>query len=188
MLQRRARDPGIPTAVCNHTFLGTGITACLDNGGSPERPSPWPLTSAHAPANSVIAGTTRPPFMRSKRLESESPLGPLEARSSHWYMLPEAVEATHRWSRCRSRLHPQTRTRPLMKRAASSALPSTVSNRYSFRSEPAAAYVASREPWRRRCRARSPHPSSIFLSQHIRRLSDLMVGPKTSQPVHEVEK
>src|SRR3984893_11686635 len=36
MLQRRARDAGIPTAVCNHTFRATGITAYLDNGGSLE--------------------------------------------------------------------------------------------------------------------------------------------------------
>jgi site-specific recombinase XerD len=34
MLQRRARAAGIPTAVCNHTFRATGITAYLDNGGS----------------------------------------------------------------------------------------------------------------------------------------------------------
>jgi site-specific recombinase XerD len=36
MLQRHARDAGIPTAVCNHTFRATGITAYLDNGGSLE--------------------------------------------------------------------------------------------------------------------------------------------------------
>jgi integrase/recombinase XerD len=36
MLQRRARDACIPTAVCNHTFRATGITAYLDNGGSLE--------------------------------------------------------------------------------------------------------------------------------------------------------
>jgi integrase len=36
ILQRRARDAGIPTAVCNHTFRATGITAYLDNGGSLE--------------------------------------------------------------------------------------------------------------------------------------------------------
>ncbi|MGD0076714.1 MAG: hypothetical protein ABSD31_20660 [Candidatus Binataceae bacterium] len=34
--QRRARDAGISTAVCNHTFRATGITAYLDNGGSLE--------------------------------------------------------------------------------------------------------------------------------------------------------
>jgi len=37
MLQRRARDAGIPTAVCNHTFRATGITAYLHNGGSLEK-------------------------------------------------------------------------------------------------------------------------------------------------------
>ena len=36
MLQRSARDADIPTAVCNHTFRATGITAYLDNGGSLE--------------------------------------------------------------------------------------------------------------------------------------------------------
>jgi integrase/recombinase XerD len=36
MVQRRARDADIPTAVCNHTFRATGITAYLDNGGSLE--------------------------------------------------------------------------------------------------------------------------------------------------------
>jgi len=36
MLQRRARDASSLTAVCNHTFRATGITAYLDNGGSLE--------------------------------------------------------------------------------------------------------------------------------------------------------
>jgi Phage integrase family len=36
MLQRRARAAGVPTAVCNHAFRATGITAYLDNGGSLE--------------------------------------------------------------------------------------------------------------------------------------------------------
>jgi site-specific recombinase XerD len=36
MLQGRARSAAIPTAVCNHTFRATGITAYLDNGGSLE--------------------------------------------------------------------------------------------------------------------------------------------------------
>ena len=36
MVQRRVRDAGIPTAVCNHTFRATGITAYLDNGGALE--------------------------------------------------------------------------------------------------------------------------------------------------------
>jgi site-specific recombinase XerD len=36
MLQRRARDAGISSAVCNHAFRAAGITAYLDNGGSLE--------------------------------------------------------------------------------------------------------------------------------------------------------
>jgi len=36
MVQRRARDAGIRTAVCSHTFRATGITAYLDNGGALE--------------------------------------------------------------------------------------------------------------------------------------------------------
>jgi len=37
MVNRRARAAGIKTAVCNHTFRGTGITAYLENGGTLER-------------------------------------------------------------------------------------------------------------------------------------------------------
>ena len=37
MVNRRARAAGIKTAVCNHTFRGTGITAYLGNGGTLER-------------------------------------------------------------------------------------------------------------------------------------------------------
>ncbi len=37
MIQRRAKDAGIDTAVCNHTFRATGITAYLSNGGTIER-------------------------------------------------------------------------------------------------------------------------------------------------------
>ena len=37
MVNRRARQAGITTAVCNHTFRGTGITAYLENGGTLER-------------------------------------------------------------------------------------------------------------------------------------------------------
>lgn len=34
MVKRRAKDAGITTAACNHTFRGTGITNYLENGGS----------------------------------------------------------------------------------------------------------------------------------------------------------
>ena len=37
MVNRRAKTAGISTAVCNHTFRGTGITAYLENGGMLER-------------------------------------------------------------------------------------------------------------------------------------------------------
>lgn len=37
MIQRRALAAGIATAVCNHTFRATGITAYLKNGGTLER-------------------------------------------------------------------------------------------------------------------------------------------------------
>ena len=37
MLQRRKKAAGIDTAVCNHTFRATGITAYLSNGGTIER-------------------------------------------------------------------------------------------------------------------------------------------------------
>jgi site-specific recombinase XerD len=37
MVNRRARQAGIETAVCNHTFRGTGITTYLENGGVLER-------------------------------------------------------------------------------------------------------------------------------------------------------
>jgi site-specific recombinase XerD len=37
MVQRRAKAAGLKTAVCNHTFRATGITAYLSNGGTIER-------------------------------------------------------------------------------------------------------------------------------------------------------
>lgn len=36
MLQRRARQAGLETRICNHTFRATGITAYLKNGGKLE--------------------------------------------------------------------------------------------------------------------------------------------------------
>ena len=36
MIKRRARQAGLATAVCCHTFRATGITAYLENGGSLE--------------------------------------------------------------------------------------------------------------------------------------------------------
>lgn len=37
MIQRRANAAGVGTAVCNHTFRATGITAYLKNGGTLEK-------------------------------------------------------------------------------------------------------------------------------------------------------
>lgn len=37
LVQRRAKAAGLKTAVCNHTFRATGITAYLTNGGTIER-------------------------------------------------------------------------------------------------------------------------------------------------------
>ncbi|MCW1411067.1 tyrosine-type recombinase/integrase [Rhizobium sp. 1AS11] len=37
MIRRRATASGISTAVCNHTFRATGITAYLKNGGTLEK-------------------------------------------------------------------------------------------------------------------------------------------------------
>jgi hypothetical protein len=36
MVRRRAKAAGLTTE-CNHTFRGTGITAYLENGGTPEK-------------------------------------------------------------------------------------------------------------------------------------------------------
>ena len=37
LVQRRARQACIATAICNHTFRATGITAYLENGGTLEK-------------------------------------------------------------------------------------------------------------------------------------------------------
>jgi len=37
MIQRRKKAAGLATAICNHTFRATGITAYLSNGGAIER-------------------------------------------------------------------------------------------------------------------------------------------------------
>jgi integrase/recombinase XerD len=48
MLERRAPDAGISTAVCNHTFRATGITAYL-MAALLKTPRRWPLTRVRAP-------------------------------------------------------------------------------------------------------------------------------------------
>ena len=37
MVKRRARQAGVQTAICNHSFRGTGITTYLENGGELEK-------------------------------------------------------------------------------------------------------------------------------------------------------
>ena len=37
LVQRKARQAGVTTAICNHTFRATGITAYLENGGTLEK-------------------------------------------------------------------------------------------------------------------------------------------------------
>jgi integrase len=36
MVKRRAREAGLPSSTCCHSFRATGITAYLDNGGMTE--------------------------------------------------------------------------------------------------------------------------------------------------------
>ena len=44
MIRRRANDAGLSPDICCHTFRATGITAYLDNGGTPEKAQ---LMAAH---------------------------------------------------------------------------------------------------------------------------------------------
>ena len=37
MVKRRARQAGVKTAICNHSFRGTGITTYLENDGELEK-------------------------------------------------------------------------------------------------------------------------------------------------------
>ena len=37
LVQRKARQAGVVTAICNHTFRATGITAYMENGGTLEK-------------------------------------------------------------------------------------------------------------------------------------------------------
>ena len=57
MVQRRARAAGIETAVCNHTFRATGITAYLSNGGTIERAA---LMAGHASTRTTQLYDRRP--------------------------------------------------------------------------------------------------------------------------------
>jgi hypothetical protein len=70
MLQRRARDAGIPTgsAITLSALRESLPTSTMDAPWKTLRR--WPLTSVPAPPSSTIARTTRSPSMRSRRLES----------------------------------------------------------------------------------------------------------------------
>jgi site-specific recombinase XerD len=52
MIKRRAKTAGLPTAIGNHTFRATGITAYLENGGTIEK--------AQQLANHESSKTTKP--------------------------------------------------------------------------------------------------------------------------------
>jgi hypothetical protein len=73
MFQRRARDAGRRTAVCNHTSnhtsRATGITAYLDTAAPSKTPRPWSHTKVPVPQSFTIAPTTRSRSMRLKQLE-----------------------------------------------------------------------------------------------------------------------
>ncbi len=56
MVRRRALAAGIGTAIGNHTFRATGITAYLKNGGTPENAA----TMAHVSPRSTIRYSDSP--------------------------------------------------------------------------------------------------------------------------------
>jgi hypothetical protein len=74
LLQRRAREDGFRTAVRNHNFRATGISAYFDNGGSLRTPGLWPLTRVLAPPRFTIERTTRSRSTRSKDRNLKVPL------------------------------------------------------------------------------------------------------------------
>jgi site-specific recombinase XerD len=57
MIQRRANAAGIDTAICNHTFRATGITAYLSNGGTIERAA---VIAGHASTRTTQLYDRRP--------------------------------------------------------------------------------------------------------------------------------
>lgn len=57
MLQRRSRQAGLTTHICNHTFRATGITAYLNNGGGIERAA---VIAGHASINTTKLYDRRP--------------------------------------------------------------------------------------------------------------------------------
>lgn len=57
MLQRRSKQAGLTTRICNHTFRATGITAYLSNGGGIERAA---VIASHASINTTKLYDRRP--------------------------------------------------------------------------------------------------------------------------------
>jgi site-specific recombinase XerD len=57
MLQRRSKQAGLTTRICNHTFRATGITAYLSNGGGIERAA---VIAGHASINTTKLYDRRP--------------------------------------------------------------------------------------------------------------------------------
>jgi hypothetical protein len=56
MVRRRAKAAGITTEVCNHTFLGTGITAYLEHAGE-GTPDGGACLHSHYPAPRPARGS-----------------------------------------------------------------------------------------------------------------------------------
>jgi len=67
MIQHRAADARIPTTVCNHTFLATGITAYLDNGGLLENAQA--MAAHESPRTTKLYDRTRSRWTRLRKLE-----------------------------------------------------------------------------------------------------------------------
>lgn len=59
MVQRRAVAVGIETAIRNHSFRATGITAYLKNGGTLKRQRLWPIMPPRALPSFTIAATMK---------------------------------------------------------------------------------------------------------------------------------
>jgi integrase len=59
MIRRRARDDGLDAEICCHTFLATGITAYLENGGTLEIAQAMAAHEARARRSSTTAPATK---------------------------------------------------------------------------------------------------------------------------------
>lgn len=66
MIQRRTVAAGIETAVCNHTFRATGITAYLSNGGTIERAA---VIAGHASTRTTQLYDRRPDDVTLEEIE-----------------------------------------------------------------------------------------------------------------------